>query len=244
MVQSGYMIQKIFDRIDHLNVHSDKDFTCIVFSDTIVVYGTEIWNHAPNQGMMWLIEFSKDLFYNLISLDIHIRAYITFGEFNHLKLKHIEAYFGSALINCYEKEKTIKCTGVFLDSRLNPYSDIFHTTKYDGDCHFVHVMQDLDEISFDYKDYPLDGRNLEATGMEWWTAYVLHYMENVHFKSTDKNLSVSVREKYKNAWRMISTKHSGLCQRLIEADFKFEKVIVLDWAEKLNRIGTDQGAFE
>ena len=154
LVQNGYPVKKIYDRIDRLNVHSDKGFTCIVFSDTIVVYGAEIWNHAPSQGLMWLIEFAQDLFYNLISLDIHIRAYITFGEFNHLPMKHLEAYYGPALIACYEKEKTIKCTGVFLDSRLTAFCNIFKISKYDDDCHFVHVMQHLDQISFDYQDYP------------------------------------------------------------------------------------------
>jgi len=142
-VRSGFDISELYRRIDRLNVHSDREFTCIVFSDTILVYGVEGWNKYPSHAIMWLIEFAQDLFYNLISIDVHIRAYVTKGDFEHHKLRNIEFYYGSALIDCYEREKKIKCTGVFLDSRLAPLSDIFHLTKYDEDSHFVHVMQHL-----------------------------------------------------------------------------------------------------
>ena len=193
---------------------------------------------------MWLIEFAQDLFYNLISLDLHIRAYVTKGNFEHYQLKHIAPYYGSALIDCYEREKAIKCTGVFLDSRLAKFSDIFHLTKFNKDSHFVHVMQHLGDISFDYKEYPNDGYILESTGMEWWTAYLLKYLKNIHAHAHDTRLPPSVRQKYKAAWKMVSTQHDGLCRRLIQARFKFEKVVTLDWTEKLRRIGTKDGAFE
>jgi hypothetical protein len=193
---------------------------------------------------MWLIEFAQDLFYRLISLDVHIRAYITKGNFEHHRLKNVEAYYGRALIECYEREKAIKCTGVFLDSRLARHSDIFRLTKYDGRSHFIHVMQHLDDVSWDYHEYPMQGWMLETTGMEWWTAYLLRYVENVHRYANDAALPATVREKYQNAWTMIASRHEGLCSRLVEADFDFGKVIQLDWTEKLARIGTEDGAFE
>ena len=37
LVQSGFDIRKVYRRSDSLNAHSDRDFTCIVFSDTILV---------------------------------------------------------------------------------------------------------------------------------------------------------------------------------------------------------------
>jgi hypothetical protein len=42
---------------------------------------------------------------------------------------------------------------------------------------------------------------------------------------------------------MVSIRHDGLCRRLAEAEFQFGKVIQLDWAEKMQRIGTAKGAF-
>ena len=243
LIQSGFDLSELYRRIDRLNVHSDRDFTCIVFSDTVLVYGSDGWEKYPNRAVMWLIEFAQDLFYGLISLDIHIRAYVTKGKFQHEILKNIQAYYGPALVECYEREKSIKCMGVFLDSKLAPDSDVFHLTPYDDNSHFVHVMQHLDDVSFPYGDYPIEGWMLEATGMEWWTAYLLRYLQNIHGHANDINLPENIRLKYQNAWKMIASKHDGLSRRLVEASFDFGKVVKLDWTEKLRRIGTEDGAW-
>jgi hypothetical protein len=243
LVKSGFDIQEIYRRIDRLNVHSDNDFTCIVFSDTILVYAAEGWNHHPNQCLMWLIEFSQDLFYRLISLDVHIRAFITKGQFNHYKMNNIDAYYGPALIDCYEREKSIKCAGVFLDAGLASHSDIFHLTKYSDDCYYVHVMQHLDDISWEYHEYPITGEMLEAEGMEWWVAYLLYYLKNVYYHAHDVSQNDDVRQKYQNAWRMVSSRHAGLTQSLVENNFNFGAVVKLDWNEPMARIGTLDGAW-
>jgi hypothetical protein len=243
LVTSGYDVGKIYKHIDHLNVHRDKDFKCIVFSDTILVYGAEFWLGHPREGLMWLIEFAQDLFYRLIAIDIHIRAYITRGEFEHHVLQNVEAYYGSALIDCYEREKQIKCTGVFLDSSLAPLSDIFHVTKYDEQSHYVHVMQHLDMIRAPYEAYPISGESLLATGMESWVAYLLRYLQNTFAHAHDESLPEPVRTKYRNAWTMISDRHPGLTRRLEEAAFEFGKVVEMDWAKPIALIGTERGAW-
>ncbi|MBC2666053.1 hypothetical protein H7F51_11045 [Novosphingobium flavum] len=243
LINSGSNVSELYEIIDDLNVHRDNDFTSIVFSDTILVYGEEFWNSHPNKGIMWLIEFAQDLFYRLIVKDIHFRAYVTFGDFNHFKLKHIEAYYGQALVDCYESEKRIQCTGVFLDSRLARFSDVFQLTPYNSECHFVHVMQHLDDIRAPYEGYPLSGAYLEATGMEWWVAYLLRYLENLSGHMADESLPTEVRQKYRKAWDMIATRHGGMMRRLQEANFKVEQVIEMDWTEPLARIGTPEGAW-
>lgn len=243
LIRNNYDIMSIYKDIDELNVHTDTDFQTIVFSDTIIVYGHEVWNSNPNQAIMWLTEFSQDLFYRLISKDIQIRAYITFGDINHHKLKNLEAYYGEALVKCYERERNIKCTGIFLDASLSRYSDIFHLTQYDDMSYYVHVMQNLDEISCDYDQYPFPGEYVEDTGMEWWIAYQLRYLENTYRHAHDASYDQSVREKYAAAWKMISSRHPGLTRQLEEADFDFGKVITLDWSEPMRRIGTEDGAW-
>lgn len=50
LVQSGFDIREVYRRIDSLNAHSDRDFTCIVFSDTIFVYGDEGWLPKLNRN--------------------------------------------------------------------------------------------------------------------------------------------------------------------------------------------------
>ena len=243
LIDSGFEIRRIYERMDRLNAQTDTDFRCIVFSDTMVVYASKAWQNAPSQGLMWLIEFAQELFYFLIALDVHMRGYITYGEFYHYELTHFEAYYGKALVKCYEREKTIKCTGVFIDDEIAKYSDIFHLTRYDEHSHYVHVMQSLDDISVSYAEYPYPGWMLEATGMEWWVAYMLVYLKRTYRRAEDTALPEDVRLKHSNAWKMISSRHDGLCRRLVEAEFDFSAVVTMDWTECLRRIGTDDGAW-
>ena len=243
MIKSGYDVAAIYRHIDRLNVHRDEYFRCIVFSDTILVYAHEAWMKYPDKGLMWLIEFAQDFVYQLIPIDIHIRAYITQGDFEHYQLDHVEAYYGKALVECYEREKQIKSTGVFLDSKLAPLSTIFKLTPFDDKSHYVHVLQDLDAISWRYEEYPMDGWIVETQGLEWQTAYALRYVKNTYDHANDVGLPEAVRLKHQNAWKMISAKHPGLARRLEEAQFDFAKVVRLDWTEPMRRIGTEDGTF-
>lgn len=243
LVQSPSIIEKLYRRIDQLHVQTDKDFTCIVFSDTILVYSHDGWLAHPNEAVMWLIEFAQDLFFQVISLNIHFRAYVTMGEFEHKKMKHIEAYYGRALVKCYEREKAIKCSGVFLDAKLAKHSDIFHLTKFDSHSFYVHVMQHLDDLSQDGTVYPIEGWILKVTDMDAWTAYAFYYLRNIYRNAHDKSLSADVRLKFSNAWKMVASRHGALCQQLIDCNFDFRKVVDLNWTPLLKRIGTAKGAY-
>jgi len=243
MVKSGYDIASIYRHIDHLNVHGDEHFRCIVFSDTILVYAHEAWMKYPDKGLMWLIEFAQDFVYRLIPSDVHIRAYITIGDFEHYQLEHVEAYYGGALVECYEREKKIKSTGLFLDSRLARLSTIFKVTPFDDKSYYVHILQELSGISWEYESYPIKGWIIESQGMEWQTAYALRFLKNTYDHANDIALPEAVRLKHQNAWKMISILHPGLTRRLAEAKFDFGKVVELDWTEPMRRIGTPDGFF-
>ncbi len=88
----------IYERIERLNVHNHRDFSSIVNSDTVLVYSN--FDVADNEnssvGIMWMCEFAQDLFYRCISIDVPFRAYITSGEFNHVKMRHLQAFYGEA----------------------------------------------------------------------------------------------------------------------------------------------------
>lgn len=43
LINDKSAVTELYQIIDSLNVHGDGDFTCIVFSDTIVVYASEVW---------------------------------------------------------------------------------------------------------------------------------------------------------------------------------------------------------
>jgi hypothetical protein len=195
---------------------------------------------------MWLIEFAQDLFYRFVGIDRHFRAYLTIGEFSHTKKTHIDAYFGEALVECYRKEKSIKSMGVFMAKELVPYSDIFHTTPYDDDCYFVHIMQHLDEVSNEYlKDeaYPLPSVVIEDTTMEYLLAYDLTYLKNVHGHMLDEGLPEEIRLKYVNTWKCIYARHGRLLDALVAGDFDPNVVVEFDWGEAMARVGTPNGFF-
>ncbi|RXF69904.1 hypothetical protein [Hansschlegelia zhihuaiae] len=243
MVVSGKDIKGLYKNIDELNVHTDRDFRCIVFSDTIIVYGSEFWLDNINSAVMWLAEFAQDLFYRIITSDIHFRAYITVGEFEHFEMKNLDAYYGEALIRCYEIEKTIKSTGVFLDAALSEHSDVFNLTKFDDNSYYMHIMQTLNSISFNYEDYPIHAEHVTGPGIEGWLVYELTYLSRVFRYSNDQSLQEQVRVKHANAWKMISYRHPGLTKKLIETDFDFSHIVPIDWTELIANMGTPEGAW-
>ena len=105
-------------------------------------------------------------------------------------------------------------------------------------------MQTLDDVSLPHEFYPISGEHLEMTGMEPWVAYMFYYMRNIWQNSQSLSLPEHVRQKFQNTWLCLSAKHVGLCRALVEADFIFENVVELDWAQEFAKIGTEDGAWE
>jgi hypothetical protein len=67
----------LYRRIDNLNAHSHPSFNTIVFSDTVVIYNKDDldWDESDKTALVSrLCEFAADLFYRLISQDIHFRG--------------------------------------------------------------------------------------------------------------------------------------------------------------------------
>lgn len=235
LVTNDAAMDEIFTRIDKLNVHTDGSFKTLVFSDTILVYGDGVWLSHKREAVMWLSEFAQDLFYRFISIDRHFRAYLTVGDFVHHQKKHFEAFYGQALVDCYNKEKEIKATGLFMDNKLVPYSDIFHTTPFDKDCSFVHVMQDLDNIRAKASEYPLSHEYIQGTDLDYFVAPCFVYLRNVWKHINDETLSDTVRLKYQNTWKMIEDRHAGLLKVLVENDFDPQAVVKFDWGPAMAR---------
>jgi hypothetical protein len=168
---------------------------------------------------MWLVEFAQDLFYRILHLDMHFRAYLTRGEFHHRERKHFASFYGNALVDCYMKEKTIQAMGVFMDNRIAPLSDVFKVTPYDNDCSFVHVMQNLDHVSFNDSSYPLDPILVDGTDLTWFVAEDVLYLSNIYRHMNDGELPEPVRNKYAATWALIRSRHTKLLDVLVAADF-------------------------
>lgn len=247
MIKSGYPVGNLYAHIDALNVHRDKGFTCIVFSDTILVYGKEIWSAHKREAVMWLAEFAQDLFYRLIPINKHFRAFITEGEFEHTRMNNIEAYYGQALVDCYEVEKQINAMGVFLDSALVPYSHIFKTTPYNSQCSIVHVMQTLGSLDLSSTfggnvTFPIPGELID--GAEPRIAYEVRYIENIYKGSLDGSSPQKVRQKFANTLDLIRSRHPLLVNALIANNFDLNALATgVDWADWNGRIGTERGDY-
>jgi hypothetical protein len=222
IVENGHRINALFAEIDRLNVHTDNGFRTIVFSDTILVYANDGWMgsiEGQRSAVMWLVEFAQDLFYRLLHLGMHFRAYLTRGDFFHSKREHFESFHGKALVDCYVKEKTIQAMGVFMANSLVPLSHVFHVTPYDNECSFVHVMQTLDNVSFKGEAYPLDPILVQGMDLEWQLAEDVLYLRNIHRHMNDGALPESVRGKYAATWALIESRHATLLEVLVASGF-------------------------
>lgn len=139
-------VKNLFAVIDSLNAHKHGDFQTLVFSDTILIFNktAPLNSHDHEYIVMYLCEFAQDLIFRCKRLDIQFRAILTYGEFYFEKLKHIDAYHGTALIYAYEKEKNIQGLWLYMDKKIEQYNKIFATHSFDKDLNFVFLLQDLE----------------------------------------------------------------------------------------------------
>jgi hypothetical protein len=248
LVLTQGQVKELYRRFDSLNAHRHPSFTAIVFSDTMLVFNKDDldWDEGDIAALVTrLCEFASDLFYRLISQNIHFRAYICCGEFDHAEMQHIDAFYGPALIHAYKREREIQCTGLFVDNDLVPYLHWFHSAKYDDQCHFVHLVQTLDAISFDNEaDYPLNADLVEPADSDVWAAYELTYLTNIHTLMHDMSLLPRARVKYLSTWQMIQTRHKALLNVLERTNFDPKAICDMNWAPSFSKIGTAQGFFE
>jgi hypothetical protein len=243
LVTDSEEIEDLYGIIDRLNVFEHKGvFNCIVFSDTLLVYSAvALKPHDRSSAIMWMCEFAQDLFYRLIGRDRHFRALLTEGEFHHRSLKNITAFYGKALVDTYRYESRIPCTGLFIDRDLAIDSNIFKTTPFDDRYAFVHLMQNLDHVSFARTKYPITPELIIPMGLQWPLAYDLSYLQTINRHMKDENILPSVRGKYLSTWQMIRVLHQGLLDTFEEAEFDPRCISDFDWSEACDRVGTDRG---
>jgi hypothetical protein len=242
VVKKG-QVREVYNIIDSLNVHKHSAFKPIIFSDTILVYNIDKPDTPRHHSylIMYLCEFAQDLFYRLVGRDIHFRAYLGKGEFEHILLRNVEAFYGEALVHAYQREHDIQCTGLFMEDQLLKNSEVFLASRYDSKCHFVHILQTLDRVSFKEAEYPIPEILVTAAGIEFLIAYDLVYLKNIHKHINDTSLSPQVRVKYLSTWQMIETRHKALLRVYERNGFDPRAICDFDWSDAMSRVGTDRG---
>lgn len=199
-------VEELYQIIDDLNVHRHDAFTTIVFSDTILVYNREdpTSDYDHRYLVMYSIEFAQNLFYRLIGKDIYFRATLRYGAFAHKSLKHIDAYYGTALIDSYRDEKHIPAIGVFLHRSVWAHNDIFHTVPFTKDYSFAIINQALLAVWKMFGDHaplPISGDVFFGQDNEWHIASDVIYFRSIYHHMTS-HPEPAVRAKYLATWQL------------------------------------------
>jgi hypothetical protein len=240
-------IRDLYRRLDSLDAHEHPSFSTIVFSDTIVIYNRDDldWDNNDKTALVSrLCEFAGDLFYRLISQDIHFRGYICCGEFVHSRMQHIEAFYGAALVRSYGREREIQCTGLFIENDLLPYLGIFESDKYDEHCYYVHLIEYLRQVRPEEGGYPIEWNLIGPTKLEKFLSYDITYVRNIHGHMCNMALPPRVRVKYLSTWQMLQMRHREVLDVLERSNFDPRSVCDTDWQTAFASIGTQNGAFE
>jgi len=134
-------------------------------------------------------------------------------------MEHIEAFYGRALIESYEREHKIQCTGLFIENDLVSYTGVFETDKYDNRSYYVHLLEYVRHIRLKEGSYFV---GLERAGFGDVREFLLHditYLKNIHAHMSDMDLPPRVRVKYLSAWQMIQKRNRVLLDLLERSNF-------------------------
>lgn len=160
LVKKDYTkIERLFNIIDSLNAQKHPNFKTVVFSDTILIFNQDNpeTNYDHYYLVMYCCEFAQDLLYRCFDQDIQFRAILTYDYFQYKQLNNIEAYFGNALVNTYNKEKEITGLWLYIDKRINKYNKYFASDTFDDDLNFVFLLKSMERLKkYGVTDFPID----------------------------------------------------------------------------------------
>lgn len=236
-------IADLYRIIDTLAVHRHDAFKTIAFSDTVIVYNTA----EPTSGhdhaylVMYSCEFVQDLLYRTIRKQIHFRALLRYGEFEHSRLRNIECFYGTGLIDSYMKEKEVACTGLFIHRSCHRYNLIFPTAKYDDELSFVYLNQSLEQLQFicQGSQFPVDQYYLRETDELWRLVWDVKYLENIYSLMTTHH-DPKVRAKFLAAWQFYRSRYSDLLHEFEQHSFDVRVVCPsYNWDRKLDQFNAE-----
>jgi len=226
LVNEPGKVEDLYEVVASLNVHKHPDFRSIVFSDTILVYNLSEMAGCrnPSYYVMYLCEFAQDLQARLLGKDIYFRAVLVRGDFNHYELNGIPCFYGEALVNAYQSEKKIKAIGLFMQSSLAEFSDVFHTEAFNEEYDFVFITQGLERVRDAYEgQIPLPKWLIEETeeihGLSLDLIHVKHICNN-----KQKQQSLDIKSKFERTWEILQNRYPQVLDALEESDFDWDVV--------------------
>ncbi len=222
---------ELYRIINSLNVHRDSNFKAIVFSDTLLIYSDR---RIPSAAlfrieMMYACEFVQDLLHRTTGRDFSFRAFLTFGSFHRERMKNLDAFFGTGLVEAYEREQTIKCTGLFIDDFCNQFNDIFATRRYAEDCSFVYLTQNLQRFYNDTHAGPYPTVDfLTPSEGDYFIYWELKHVAEIYEKALTHR-DPNVRAKYLATWSLYHQEYPEVLDALRSRGFDPNAIVTLDW---------------
>src|SRR5262249_49649998 len=126
---------------------------------------------------VFMCEFAQDLFYRLVSRDLHFRGFLTKGEFEHQQPSNLQAFYCTTYCRLPTRKAHRQHRAVH--RRAYCPTATSSITRYDKDTYFIHLMQSLEPTRFPDVTYPLDPILIEPTGGHWPLAYDFRYLKNI-----------------------------------------------------------------
>lgn len=240
VAESPERVDALMRVIDQLNAHQHPNFKSIVFSDTLLVYNTDEARDEDDDRylVMYLIEFAMDLHSRLVGSGIFFRAVIRWGQFHHAKLENIDAFYGSALIEAYRYEKTIPCTGLFLDSFTAERNAYYPMVRYDSDHQYVLLAEELRYVLEPGMDvWPIvEGKLLLSDcDRDWGVEKAIAYLSEIHLNMRT-HTDLGVRTKFLSTWDLYTQWAPELCAYLVANAFGLDSVALgVDWGRLRER---------
>lgn len=225
-------VARIYSILDSLNVHRHNSFKTIVFSDTVLVYNTDpAKDDETRQYLVWyLSEFAEDLHHRLTGQDIYFRATLVAGDFLHYKLKHVECFYGTALISAYLAEKDIPSLGLFMDQECARYNRYFRLAPFNKEFSFVYLSRSLEQLNTTVGGrFPFPNHQVLAGDMAPYIAFQVKFLKDIHHEMRNHPVP-HVRVKFLTAWDFHKKRYPEMLKVLEESQFDPRTLgIASDW---------------
>ncbi len=158
------------------------------------------------------------------------------GELAHYELNQIPCFFGNALVDAHSSETSLKAIGLFMYKELVADSDIFPTTPFTENFHFVYITQSLSRIERgDLGNLPVEAWLMEETDELYLiTPEVLYLQRLMHFAL--HHPASSVRVKYSRTLDLFRQQYPRTLDFLQQHNFKIEALAPsADWSMSLGQ---------
>lgn len=224
-------VVRVYEILDTLNVHGRDDFKVIAFSDTVLIY-----NHAPAtsdseraQCVQTLVDFACDLHHRLVGQDIFFRAVLVKGDFEHYKRKHVERFFGGALLTAYHAEKGIPSLGLFITDECTAFGLRHPVIQFSQSLSFVFLCEGLQALStLAPKKWPINLRGSPGEDFAPHAPWDVRFLKDIHTQMR-MHSSPAVRTKYLTAWDFYHQRYPDALDALVRENFSITALATSTW---------------